>query len=209
MIFAAKYNKNEIMEEGKIFLWFWTMFPLVFSAGPANITLAAFGVRFGLLKSLSFIAGVNIIVLLQTVLVGFGLNRFLGNYPEFFNLLQIAGAAYLVYMAFKFFKSKQISSTYIDEIPTFRDGVVLQLLNMKGLVMITVMFSQFLDKDIMQLLQVSILSIGLLALTTVAMILWTIGGEWLIGRFSSQANERLLGYVFGSMLLGVAVWMLF
>ena len=64
------------MVENKFFLWFGMMFPLIFSAGPANVTMASLGARFGFFKSLPFISGINLIVLLHAVLIGLGAGPF-------------------------------------------------------------------------------------------------------------------------------------
>ena len=70
-----------MMDENRFLLWFGMMFPLIFSAGPANVTMASLGARFGFLKSLPFISGINLIVLLHALMIGFGAGAFIGKYP--------------------------------------------------------------------------------------------------------------------------------
>ena len=197
------------MVEDKFFLWFGMMFPLIFSAGPANITMASLGARFGFLKSLPFIAGINLIVLVQALLIGFGAGRFLDQYPGVFEYLQITGALYLIYLASKFFRSlTPAAGKASDHVPSFLDGVVLQMLNMKVVAVTMVMFSQFLESGPGQLLQVGLLSLGLGTLTSCATMTWAAGGTWLTRFFASEQSVRVQGYIFGSMLIGVSVWML-
>lgn len=197
------------MVENKFFLWFGMMFPLIFSAGPANVTMASLGARFGFFKSLPFISGINLIVLLHAVLIGLGAGAFLKKYPGLFQYLQYAGAAYLVYLAFKFYRSSRPDiKEAANNVPNFLDGVILQLLNVKVVTVTMVMFSQFLDTDSGQLSQVMILSFGLASLTTGATMTWAAGGAWLTRTFASEKSVRLQGYIFGTMLIGVSVWML-
>ena len=197
------------MLESKFFLWFGMMFPLIFSAGPANVTMASLGARFGFIKSLPFICGINLIVLVHALLIGMGAGTILKEYPGIFQYLQYAGSAYLIYLAIKFYRSSQpdIKET-ADNVPNFFDGIILQLLNMKVVSVTIVMFSQFLDTDSEQILQVLVLSLGIASLTTGATMVWAAGGSWLTRTFASEMSIKLQGYIFGSMLIGVSIWML-
>ena len=197
------------MFDNNFVLWFVMMFPLIFSAGPANITMASLGARFGLLKSLPFILGINLIVLLHALLIGLGAGTFLEKYPAIFQYLQYAGSAYLIYLAFKFYRSSRPEINDIkDNVPNLFDGIILQLLNMKVVSVTIVMFSQFLDADSGKMAQIMILSLGLASLTTVATMAWAAAGAWLTQTFASETMVRSQGYIFGSMLVGVSVWML-
>ena len=197
------------MFDNKFFLWFAMMFPLLFSAGPANVTMASLGARFGFLKSLPFISGINLIVLLHALLIGFGAGAFLDNYPGLFKYLQYAGALYLIYLASKFYRSSRPDLKRIsDSVPNFFDGIILQLLNMKVVTVTMIMFSQFLDADADQISQVIVLSFGLASMTTGATMAWAAGSSWLTRKFASEKSVRLQGYIFGTMLIGVSVWML-
>ncbi len=197
------------MLENTFFLWLGMMVPLIFSAGPANVTMASLGARFGFIKSLPFIGGINLIVLVHAVLIGLGAGAFIKRHPGIFEYLQYAGSAYLIYLAFKFYKSSRPDIKEIAaNVPTFIDGMILQLLNMKVVSVTVVMFSQFLNTDTGQIPQIMMLSLGLASLTTGATMIWAAGGAWLTRTFASETSVRLQGYVFGSMLVGVSVWML-
>ena len=198
------------MYEDKFFLWFGMMFPLIFSAGPANVTMASLGARFGLLKSLPFIFGINLIVLLHALVIGFGAGKFIVKYPEIFRYLQYIGSLYLIYLAFKFFKFSRLKAKEISKnAPTFVDGIILQMFNMKVVTVTMVMFTQFMDKDSSQLSKIIILSAGLAFLTICATMTWAAAGSWLTRTFASESSYKLQGYFFGSMLICVSVWMLF
>ncbi len=106
----------------KLFLCIGIMFPLTFSAGPANIMMAALGARFRFVKTIPFIIGVSFIVLLQSLAVGFGSSEFIYNYPNLFRYLQVGGALYLLYLAYRLIKSSQTDvSDTTKALPIFRD----------------------------------------------------------------------------------------
>ncbi|MBG0774960.1 MAG: LysE family translocator [Desulfovibrionaceae bacterium] len=197
------------MLENKFLLWFAMIFPLVFSAGPANVTMASLGARFGFARTLPFIVGINLIVLLQSLLIGFGAGAVLQRYPAVYRYLQYGGALYLLYLASKFLRASRVATGGVaDNAPCFTDGVILQLLNMKVVTVMMVMFSKFIDTRSSQVSQVILLSVGLTSLTGGATMTWAVCGAWLTRLFASKRNVRLQGYVFGGMLVGVAVWML-
>ncbi len=198
------------MTYSKLFMCMGIMFPLAFSAGPANVMMAAFGARFRFAKTIPFIMGVSFVVLLQSFAVGFGSSEFIHHYPGLFRYLQIAGALYLLYLAYRFIRSSHSdTSEAIKAPPKFRDGMILQLFNMKVLAYILVLFSQFIDVSLPKAEQVILLSVGHFVLVLSATSTWTLGGEWLTKTFASKTSSRLQGYIFGSMLVAVALWMIF
>lgn len=195
--------------ENKFLLWFAMMFPLVFSAGPANITMASLGARFGFATSLPFICGINLVVLLHALLIGFGAGTFLEKYPDLFRFLQYAGSAYLIYLAFKFFRSARPEAKRLsDSAPSFLDGIILQMLNVKVVTVTMVMFSQFLETGPGQLSRMVMLAAGLATLTTCATMTWAAGAAWLTRTFATEKSVKLQGYIFGSMLIAVSIWIL-
>jgi len=197
------------MLENDFFLWFGMIFPLVFSAGPANITVASLAAHFGFYKALPFILGVNLTVLAQALLVGFGADTLLNSYPLLFQYLKYVGSAYLIYLAFKFFRwSCPEVKALPNNVPNFFDGFILQLFNMKVITVIMLMFSQFLDTENRQLTQVVMLSVGLAWLTIGANLTWAGGGAWLARKFASEKSAKLQGYIFGGMLICVSIWIL-
>ena len=198
------------MTENMFFPWLGMMFPLLFSAGPANITMASLGARFGFYKSLPFILGINLIVLLHALLIGFGAGAFMEKYPQIFRYLQYGGSIYLLYLAVKLFRSSRLDVKKLaDSAPNFMDGIILQLLNMKVVTVTMVMFAQFMNTDINKTHQIFLLSFGIFSLTTGATMTWAAGGAWLTRKFASEKSVKLQGYIFGGMLVGVSIWMLF
>jgi threonine/homoserine/homoserine lactone efflux protein len=73
----------------------------------------------------------HVVSILYSLLVGFGLDKVLKRYPDLTATLQILGALYLVYLAYKFIKPRprqaDINKTY-----NFWNGVILQALNPKA-----------------------------------------------------------------------------
>jgi threonine/homoserine/homoserine lactone efflux protein len=66
--------------------------------GPANIVCTMAGIKQGVKKSIPLITGINVVSILYSLLVGFGLDKVLKRYPDLTATLQILGALYLVYL---------------------------------------------------------------------------------------------------------------
>jgi threonine/homoserine/homoserine lactone efflux protein len=126
-------------------LFFGLMFPLVFSPGPANIVFAMSGIRQGVRGSIPLIIGVDLVFIIYSLLIGFGLGEILQLYPSLIFILQLLGSLYIVYLAYKFIRSDKKETDSNNQTFTFKDGVILQMLNPKGWTMLFLMFSTLLD----------------------------------------------------------------
>lgn len=69
--------------------------------GPNNLMLLASGVNFGILRTVPHMLGISIGFLVLLLAVGFGLGAVLTAFPVLHMALKIAGAAYLLYLAWK------------------------------------------------------------------------------------------------------------
>ncbi|CAC9553649.1 hypothetical protein [uncultured Gammaproteobacteria bacterium] len=189
-------------------LFFGLMFPLIFSPGPANIVCTMAGIKQGVKKSIPLITGINVVSILYSLLVGFGLDKVLKRYPDLTATLQILGALYLVYLAYKFIKPRprqaDINKTY-----NFWNGVILQALNPKAFSAQLLMFSMLLDGSFNQTEQVFYLIFMLTILNISTHFTWTFIGNSLSKWMTNPVAEKILSYLFASALLLIAIWIVF
>ena len=190
--------------------WLGFMLPLVYSAGPNNVMCAASGAQAGFKKTLPFIGGVNASLLLVSLIIGLGIGRIITELPNFSRIVTIAGSIYLLYLAFKLARAGSIN---IDDKPVsppdFRDGFIMNTLNPKGIVGLSIMFNEFIIEGRELFYQVLILSVLTVVISSSAHFLWASAGNVLSSFVKSQKAIRIQGYIFGIMLAGVAIWMLF
>ena len=187
-------------------LWLATLLPIVISPGPANILYAASGSAFGIRATLPFWLATNIVSIFQALAIGFGLDYLLSSYPQLTLMLKYMGIIFLLYLAFKFFK---MSNTVKENIAplTFKDGVILELFNIKYLLVPTIMFSQFYHSETDGYTQIFILTFCLVSLTLATSMVWIIGGKSLAYFTSKKENQRIQGALFGSLLCLTALWL--
>jgi threonine/homoserine/homoserine lactone efflux protein len=187
------------------YLWVMTLLPLSISPGPANILFAALGSSFGIRASLPFWLGTNLICILQTLAIGLGYSALITRYPESAIVFQYLGVGVLLYLALRFFLSS-LSRGQVSTAPGFVQGIIIQLLNLKYLMIPMVMFSQFYHTQ--QSSNVRIVQTTALALLTMSSnLIWIIGGRALNRFIAQHYVENYQGIFFGSVLCVTALWL--
>lgn len=185
------------------------LFPLAYSPGPGNLFFAANGARFGFRATLSANAGYHLATWVVTVALGLGFIAALDQFPQLFRFLHIAGSLYVLWLAWKLFRAGALTGATAPKAAGFLDGVVLLILNPKAYVIIALMFTQFLGGAGKDHWAVIILISTVFTLNNaVAFSLWTLAGDRFGLWFRSPQAARKLNMVFGTVLAGVAIWML-
>lgn len=184
------------------------MVPLTYSAGPGNIMVAVSGVRVGFIKSLPFIFGLDATYFCLATVVGLGVGNILTNYPMAAELLKLIGIIYIAYLGARFFVNSTTDDDYTDTRFGIIDGVVIQLANVKGIIMLIVMFSEFSTPNNDLLAGVLVLSFALASLNFSAHLLWVCLGASIKNIVVHYpAFQQRLNYLFGTMMIGVAAWL--
>ena len=191
-------------------IWLGVMFPLVFSLGPANIVFAASGASVGVRRSIPLIAGVDTVFLVKSIIIGFGLGEVLQSQPELMNTMQLLGAFYLFYLAYKFVQSSTSKLDKESQPLGFIDGLIVQALNSKGWLMVFLMFTLFSDQAQQEFGRqgIMLLIIWLAILNISIHFIWVSIGELLSKISSSPTYEKMLNYLYAGSLALVSVWLL-
>jgi len=190
-------------------LWLSTMAPLTLSAGPGNLMVATSGAQSGVRRSVRFIFGLDITYFLLAVLVGLGLYHTLMNSPRLVWVLQVLGSFYILWLGVRLLRRPLKAPGDKPIHLQFRDGIVVQLGNVQGIVMLLVMFSTFMPtgETSSSSSAVLILSAALISLNFFSHVIWVSMGSSV--QRLIQARPKLLVFqnaVFGLMLIAVAVW---
>jgi threonine/homoserine/homoserine lactone efflux protein len=108
-----------------------------FTPGPNNTMLLATGINFGLRRAWPHIMGVCIGFPLMIACIGFGLGKIFKIYPWIYVALKYAGAAYMIWLAWKIAVSKPSADDGIakGEPVTFLQACAFQWVNPKAWIM--------------------------------------------------------------------------
>ena len=194
------------METSTVFAWFMALIPLSISPGPANVLFAASGGIFGVRATVPFWLGTNLICVLQSLAVGLGFTALIVEFPDLAMLLKYAGVAVLLYFAVRFFISGVSMRNAVKPL-SFKEGMVVELLNAKYLLIPVVMFSQFYNPEENALTGLIALTLALAALTMVSNFIWVAGGNMLTSLLARDWVAKYQGAFFGSLLFATAIWL--
>ncbi len=145
----------------------------------------------------------------MTVGIGFGFLAVMERFPQVFDILKIAGSLYVLWIAWKMFRSSVLKDEGAARPARFVDGALLLVLNPKAYVIMALMFTQFLEgSQVGQVAAVLVIATIFTLNNLVAFSLWALMGDAIAAGFRSADSARRLNAVFGIVLAGVAVWML-
>ncbi len=186
------------------------LFPLAYSPGPGNMFFAANGARFGLRATFPANAGYHLATWWVTAAIGLGFATVLKVQPGLFMVIRWAGAAYVLYLAYRLYRAGAAGDGEEARPAGFMDGIILLLLNPKAYVIIALMFSQFLaGRETGHLAAVLVIATVFTLNNFVAFIVWTLAGDRIALRFRDPGHARRLNAIFAFTLAAVAIWMLF
>src|SRR5262249_41608262 len=115
-----------------------------FTPGPANISSNSLGMRYGFRGTLAFQGGLALGVLLLMLAAGLVSGGLLRQFPALAPVLRVAGAAYILYLAFVILRASYHFAPGGARPMGFGHGLLLQVSNPKLMVYALTVFSSFL-----------------------------------------------------------------
>jgi threonine/homoserine/homoserine lactone efflux protein len=174
--------------------------------GPNNIMLMTSGVNYGFRQTLPHMIGVALGFWFLLFCVGMGLGQLLTQAPLLFQALKIAGAAYLIYLAWRIARSGPVSerSEQRGRPMRFYEAVAFQWVNPKAWMMaIIAMTTYTLTDHYLASMALVIVVFALLNLPCITM--WTGFGTLMRGFLSEPARLRTFNMVMAGLLI-VSLW---
>lgn len=144
---------------------------LAFSPGPDNIFVIIQSAAYGRKSGMVVVAGLMSGCLIHTSLVAFGLSAFIKANEELYWILKVFGAAYMLFLAFKVYKSKSTTTTVSTElnqkdfVELFKQGFIMNVLNPKVSIFFLAFFPAFIFSDSISLFK-QFYGLGFLFVTT-------------------------------------------
>jgi len=117
--------------------------------GPSVLLTVAHSISFGWQRALSTVAGATMGIAVQLIVAAVGLTSLLNVAAEAFEWLRWAGAAYLVYLGIKQWRSAseplEFDASSVSKTNLFVQGLVITIPNPKSLIFIAAFLPQFID----------------------------------------------------------------
>jgi threonine/homoserine/homoserine lactone efflux protein len=186
--------------------WVFVLIP-----GPSVLFVISRGVTLGRRAAVLTVLGNATGILLQLVLIAAGVGTLLERSQAAYNVLRLAGAAYLAWLGIQAIRHRRSLSTVLDATAVrprrqiFREGFVVGMTNPKGFVFYTAVLPQFVDphgaSPTVQLLVLGAICITIAVLSdSMYGVLAGTAREWLAGR--PHRLERL-GGAGGLVMIGL------
>ncbi len=186
---------------------------LAFSPGPDNIFVLIQSAAYGKKSGMAVVCGLMSGCLIHTTLVAFGLSAFIQANDEIYLILKVFGAAYMLFLAFKVYKSKQSLSALPtvasskDFIQLFKQGFIMNVLNPKVSIFFLAFFPAFIFSDSVPLFK-QFYGLGFLFIITSFIVFSSfvfLSGFFSKLVFNSPKRIKLLNRLQSGFFVGIAL----
>ncbi|SFO26079.1 Threonine/homoserine/homoserine lactone efflux protein [Mesorhizobium sp. NFR06] len=174
--------------------------------GPNNLMLLASGVNFGIVRTIPHMLGISIGFFVLLLAVGLGLGAALVAVPALHTGLKIAGAAYLLYLAWKIAMSRSLSGKGEAEATPMRfvDAAAFQWVNPKAWVMAITAMAVYTNPD-HPFISVMLISAAFAIVNLPSVSVWAGFGTALRGFLSDPMRLKWFNITMG-VLLAATLW---
>ena len=169
--------------------------------GPSVILTVAHSISFGWRPAIATVAGATVGIAVQLIVAAIGLTSLLNVVAGAFEWLRWAGAAYLVYLGIKQWRSAseplEFDTSEVSKKNLFVQGLVITIPNPKSLVFIAAFLPQFIDATRPLGLQFTLIGPTFLMITFTVTSVWALvagsARELLRSQRAFQAVSRTAG----------------
>ena len=185
------------------------MTAMAFFPGPANLFAAAVGMARGRRAALAGVVGMNLATLVWYAGSALGLGALVAAAPAAFRLLRLAGAAYLVWMAYRAVAEPQGGHRPVGRLPAagrsaLVEGFLVQIANPKMLLFFTAVLPAFLDLSRPITPQLVLFAPATIAMDALAMSAFGLGGAVFAGRMEEARFRRMFALATATLLIVAA-----
>jgi len=189
---------------------------LTAAPGPDMLLIASRSVSQGRMAGFASLAGILAGTYCHALAAALGLSQLFLAVPVAYDVVRFAGAAYLLYLAFKTFRSEGTvlsPNVAMRRYPTgriFRQGLLTNLLNPKVALFVLALFPQFVRPEAGSIVgQILLLAtvlnlIGLCVNGSVILMASRLGNRLNSGRGTTHRPSRWPQYLLGSVFAGLA-----
>ena len=183
---------------------------IIIVPGPTVTLIIANSLSHGTRAGLLNVAGTQLGIALMIALVGFGLASLIEALGWWFEVVRLAGAAYLIWLGIKLFRSTgslgEARSAPLPRGGFFLQGFLVAIMNPKTLVFFGAFIPQFIDPAGDYARQVLIMGVTAIVVAAISDGLYAIliGGA---GRRITRAQVRWLSRISGGVLIGGGLWL--
>jgi len=183
---------------------------IIMVPGPTVTLIVANSIRHGTRAGLANVAGTQAGMAAVFAVVGVGLASAVENLGHWFELLRLAGAAYLIWMGVQMFRSRGRLNPDGSARPPrggfFLQGLLVALSNPKALIFFGAFLPQFLDPAGNAATQLALMGATALLFGSLSDAAYALAAGR-AGHMLSTRRVKLLSRIGGGFLVGGGVWL--
>jgi len=174
--------------------------------GPNNFMLLASGVNFGFVRTIPHMVGIAVGFASLLLGVGIGLGALLTAFPSLHTILKVAGAAYLLYLAWRIAMSRSLGDKGgADTRPmTLLESAAFQWVNPKAWMMAIGGMALYTNAE-QPLLSMLIVTFAFAAVNLPSVSVWAAFGTMLRGFLADPVRLKWFNIAMG-LLLAATLW---
>lgn len=176
--------------------------------GPNNTYLLTSGMNFGVRKSLAYVNGIMVGLVIMFSAMYLGVGALFKAFPVIQEVLKYVGFAYILYMAYSIVSSSFVHKHEEIERAGFFRATVFQLVNPKAWIVLISMYATFIG-DSTDLTKVGLNLLVFLMATYPGAVIWAAFGELLAGWLSKPTYRRVFNISAAVLLVASMVPALF
>lgn len=176
--------------------------------GPNNVMLTASGANFGYRGTLPHILGINVGGAVQTFATCLGLGALFLAWPVLHSVLRVAGAAYLLYLAWKLTGGVMGEARAARPL-TLREGALFQAINPKSWMKAVTLASVFMPAGFSPVEGALLVSLVGFAIGFPCVSAWALFGAAIRRVLEDDRRRRLFNVIMAAALTVLALKFLF
>ncbi|MEM8893945.1 MAG: LysE family translocator [Bacteroidota bacterium] len=176
--------------------------------GPATLSIAASGAAYGFNKTLRYIVGLILGMVIIFIMVASGLGLLFERYPVVHTTFQWISLVYMLYLAYKIATAPPLHTAKAKPLGPLQ-GITLNLVNPKAYFAVIGVVSQFTIPGEGYLQSLIVLIIWSMAMAFCTNMVWAYGGTFIASRLSNSETSSKINVVFAFLLVFSIVWAMF
>jgi threonine/homoserine/homoserine lactone efflux protein len=171
--------------------------------GPNNMISTASGAAFGFIRTLPQMLGVSIGFPLMLIALGLGLGEIFRQLPWLHETLRYAGAAFLLYLAWRIAVAAGVEEAEAQRPLTFIEAAIFQWLNPKAWTLALGALTAFTTPGLRfaaQVIEIGILAILFGVTAFLALAVWCLFGVMIARALRDERKRRIFQYSLAGLL---------
>jgi threonine/homoserine/homoserine lactone efflux protein len=207
----ATFRRPRIALPEKLLPFFLFALAGSITPGPNNMISTASGAAFGFARTVPQMLGVSIGYPLMIVALGLGFGEIFRQFPWLHEVLRYAGAAFLLYLAWRIAQASGPERTEASRPLTLFEAALFQWINPKAWTLAVGTVATFTTPGLLFgafLTEISIIAVLSGAIAFASLVVWCIFGAMIAGALADERKRRIFQLSLAGLLAASVVFLL-